>query len=256
MQVESLANNVSSYSEYLSSQNRAMKISHAKSTPVRQLSDSLAIKFIHPCCGVPEKDLGMALEEEQCAYKYVSLNDFTPDESRKRYNFIRNLEQTGLSVPCMLLMHSSGNNSGNLHFIWRLPLTDSIEECFQKSLSVIEQIKPHLLVFHTRAMRKAMFEKFGRISPAVKPAVLRHIYRALTGDSSASNNMQEVEIDERVLQIVSMEPEDPNTIVDLREVKHSETRSKFEVFWGEAQKFINEDLGVAVDDRRHNEVHG
>ena len=99
-----------------------------------------------------------------------------------------------------------------------------------------------------------MFEKFGRISPAVKPAVLRHIYRALTGDSSASNNMQEVEIDECVLQIVSMEPEDPNTIVDLREVKHSETRSKFEVFWGEAQKFINKDLGVAVDDRRHNEV--
>ena len=100
-----------------------------------------------------------------------------------------------------------------------------------------------------------MFEKFGRISPAVKPAVLRRIYRALTGDSSVSNNMQEVEIDECVLQIVSMEPEDPNTIVDLREVKH-ETRSKFEVFWGEAQKFINDDLGVAVDDRCHNEVHG
>ena len=77
MQVESLANNVSSCSEYRSSQNRAMKISHAKSTPVRQLSHSLAIKFIHPCCGVPEKDLGMALEEEQGAYKYVSLRFYS-----------------------------------------------------------------------------------------------------------------------------------------------------------------------------------
>ena len=90
-----------------------------------------------------------------------------------------------------------------------------------------------------------MFEKFGRISPAIKPAVIN---RALTGDNSASNNMQEAEIHGLVLQIVLMEPEDPNTIVDLREVKHSETQSKFGV------KFINEDLGVAVDDRPHNEV--
>ena len=115
-----------------------MKISHARSSRSTPLSDSLAIKFIHPCCGVPEKDyynLGIALEEEHNTYKYVSLNDFTPDGSRKQYNFIRNLEQTGLSVPCMLLTCSSGNNSGNLHFTWRLPLTDSIEECFQKSQS-------------------------------------------------------------------------------------------------------------------------
>ena len=30
---------------------------------------------------------------------------------------------------------------------------------------------------------------------------------------------------------------------------------KFEVFRSEAQKYINEELGVAVDDRRHGEVH-
>ena len=29
---------------------------------------------------------------------------------------------------------------------------------------------------------------------------------------------------------------------------------KFNVFWDEAQKFINEDQGVAVDDRCHGEV--
>ena len=36
-------------------------------------------------------------------------------------------------------------------------------------------------------MRKAVFEKFGRISPQVKPAVLRSFYRDLTGDQSASS---------------------------------------------------------------------
>ena len=38
------------------------------------------------------------------------------------------------------------------------------------------------------------------------------------------------------------------------EVKSKETQTKFNVFWDEAQKFINEDLGVAVDDRRHGEI--
>ena len=103
-------------------------------------------------------------------------------------------------------------------------------------------------------MRQAMFENFGRISPSVKPAVLRYFYRDLTGDCSASHDAQEAVIDERVREIVSMEPEDPNTIVDLREVKNIETRTKFDLFWDEAKKYINEDLGAAVDDRRHGEV--
>ena len=43
-------------------------------------------------------------------------------------------------------------------------------------------------------------------------------------------------------------------MVDLREVKNKDSSTKFEVFWSEAQKYINEDLGVAVNDRRHGEV--
>ena len=46
------------------------------------------------------------------------------------------------------------------------------EECFQNSLAVIERVKTLLPQFHTRAMHKAMFEQFGRVSPGVKPAVL------------------------------------------------------------------------------------
>jgi len=68
-------------------------------------------------------------------------------------------------------------------------------------------------------MRQAMAEKFGQISPGVEPAVLRYFYKELTGDSSALTTTQESEIDERILQFIEMEPEDPNTINDLREVK-------------------------------------
>ena len=84
--------------------------------------------------------------------------------------------------------------------------------------------------------------------------MLRFFYRDLTGDSSSAHDTPESVIDERVREIISMEPEDPSTVVDLREVRSKESKTKFNVFWDEAQKFINEDLGVAVNDRRHGEV--
>jgi len=59
---------------------------------------------------------------------------------------------------------------------------------------------------------------------------LRYFYRDLTEDSSASHDSQEVEIDECVHEIISMEPEDPNTVIDLHEVKRNNTRTKFECF--------------------------
>ena len=98
-------------------------------------------------------------------------------------------------------------------------------------------------------MRLAMAEKFGRISPGIKSAVLCYFYKELSGDNSASNTSQESEIDEPVRQLIDMEPEDPNTIVDLQEVKKTETKTKFDVFWVQAKKFISEEIGAAVDDR-------
>lgn len=67
-------------------------------------------------------------------------------------------------------------------------------------------------------MRTEMFTKFGCVSPVTKPAVLRYFYQSLAGDTSAPNDAKEAEIDARVQEVVSMmEPEDPQTIIDLRE---------------------------------------
>ena len=102
-------------------------------------------------------------------------------------------------------------------------------------------------------MRRELFTKFGRISPKVKPAALRFLYRELTADCSASHDTPEAVIGVR--SIILMEPEDPHTVVDLREVKSQETKTKYNVFWDEAKKYINEEIGVAVDDRR-GDPHG
>ncbi len=63
--------------------------------------------------------------------------------------------------------------------------------------------------------------------------------------------MKEFEIDSRVL---AMEPEDPQTLFDLRESRSTKGHTTFEHFWEEAAKYTEEDIGTAVDDRRHDTV--
>ena len=72
--------------------------------------------------------------------------------------------------------------------------------------------------------------------PSRKPAVLRHFYRDLTGDSSASTNVTE-EVDRRVFQVIDMELEDPQTLIDLRSLNSSTERAKYDVFWDSCSQF-------------------
>ena len=60
-------------------------------------------------------------------------------------------------------------------------------------------------------MHQAMYEKLGRVSPDVKPAVLQPFYKDLTGDCSVAHDLPESVVDEHVREILAMEPEDPNT---------------------------------------------
>ena len=45
--------------------------------------------------------------------------------------------------------------------------------------------------------------------------------------------------------------EDTDIILDLR-ASNGRQDTRFDVFWNECQTFLNEDLGTAVDDRRHD----
>ena len=129
-----------------------------------------------------------------------------------------------------------------------------MSDAFSHSQQVVHLIENNVPTFHTRAMRRAIFTKFGRIAPSIKPSVLRYFYCDLTGDASAANTAEEAELDLRVKQFIEMEPEEPGTIFDLRELKNPEKKTKYNVFWNETATYINEGVGTAVDDRRHSLV--
>ena len=56
------------------------------------------------------------------------------------------------------------------------------ESSFSDCQSVIERVKESIPSYHTRAMRKEMFQRFGRLTSTVKPAIMRFVYRSLTGE--------------------------------------------------------------------------
>lgn len=187
----------------------------------------------------------MLLTVEECQYVYVG--EFCSSDGHKKYKCIQKV-MGGLCIPCCLLTYSAGGNVGNLNFIWRVSGIE--KEDFTNSLPIVETKK--IPIFHTCAMRKVLFTKFGRISPSVKPYMLRYLYSELTGDHSAADTTEQAEIDDSVYQMIELEY--PDIIPDLRTLNSSTSRAKFDRFWSECECILNEEVGVAVDDRRHTEV--
>ena len=71
------------------------------------------------------------------------------------------------------------------------------------------------------------------------------------GDAAAASTLSEAEVDKRVKLFVEME--DPDVVMDLRELLSGKA-SKFDIFWEECAKFLQEEVGLAVDERRHSKV--
>ena len=125
-----------------------------------------------------------------------------------------------------MLTYSHGNNVGSIHFLWKV--TDSSDEEFSRCQGVIERAKGDIPVYHTRAMKQALFAKFGRVTSSVKPVVLRALCKELTDDHSASSNIHEAEIDERMR--ILLDGEDADVVVDLRHL-NSERKGEYDAFW-------------------------
>ena len=71
------------------------------------------------------------------------------------------------------------------------------------------------------------------------------------GDSSAASTSDQSILDARIREFIEME--DLGIIPDLR--VHNGTRSScYDIFWDHCNQFLNEDVGIAVDDRHHGQV--
>jgi hypothetical protein len=266
-----LCSSLSSYSDYLVSKNKKSKENHKSSTAIREFSEHLHLKFLSPSSSMCLPSSLQAIDDlvlNLPTYTYTQIDDLLPANSLQKCRLMNLLNSTGLSCPSMLLTYSPGGSIANLHSIWQLPQEHDPTVYFDKSQSQVEEIKKVLPQIHTRAMRKAMFRKFGHISSGVKPSALRYFYRELTGmilnllhlfiiymynlgDCAAPSTTDESTIDKRIQALIDME--DPDIVADLRSLNGSHS-SRFDIFWDHCQRYLNEQFESAVDDRRHGNV--
>lgn len=85
----------------------------------------------------------------------------------------------------------------------------------------------------------------------IEPKVMRKMYRCLTGDSAASNDIDQAVVDERIQCISRLQ--DPDIVTDLRRLNKGR-KEKYQVFWVCCEKFIEQRVETAVDNRCHGEV--
>ena len=132
------------------------------------------------------------------------------------------------------LSFKTGNNIGDLHYVWHGNTEDTDVALLEKNLAVLRNFSHH----------------FQSIAPVLQCLLSLDEYLLelnLTGDNVFSSNLTEEKVDKHVKQLLDMEPKDPQTIADLADGNSSERKTKFDVFWSECSKFLAEDVGEAVD---------
>ena len=68
---------------------------------------------------------------------------------------------------------------------------------------------------------------------------------------AAAPTLDQEDIDHRIREIIDLE--DPDVVPDLRTLNAGQP-TRYDVFWEECEKFLSEEVGLAIDDRRHGQI--
>ena len=139
---------------------------------------------------------------------------------------------------------------GNLTYLWRIP--QRIEDrCDEKTIGAVVKVKADMKNYSTCAMRKAFFDRYQK-AVNISPAILRDMYRYLTGDNSASDTKEQAVVDQRVVEFI-LHSDEADLMFDLR-VQNGQTKgTKFDRFWQEVSSYFDE-YNPAVQERRQTQT--
>ena len=117
----------------------------------------------------------------------------------------------------MMYRFMHGNNLGTLVFVWNLPKEGGEATTNAK---IVNELSSHQQVYSTREMRQLYIQRYTQLSGSTcksSKAVLRNLYRSLTGDISSAQSSAEKEVDERVSALAEevFELDDPGILLDM-----------------------------------------
>ena len=137
------------------------------------MSDFISYIFIASTCTRKVPGSLESIEKiikESPLHEPVHVNEHCPNDVKRRYQFLEALKG-GLSIPVVHLIYKSGNNVGGLHYIWNSDPSEKDTIVFERSLHVVENLRPIFAKFSTQAMDKSMLP-----SLAGSPQKLSHLF--------------------------------------------------------------------------------
>ncbi len=126
-----------------------------------------------------------------------------------RYQRRHWVDKLSCQFPIMVYKFAHGSSVGTMCFAWKVNAKDVDQTAVSQTIS---KLNSNQQVYATRAMRKDFFDRYNHLCKTSK-AVLRIMFKALAGDSSASNCLAEKEVDDRVAKAV-LRLDDPDALLD------------------------------------------
>ena len=246
-----LLSSIDEYVLYLRSKSKLVKI--AQCTPRSNFEKKANVSVLKSNPGVKNqalRKLDNKLNETAVLTPICVREELPAGLDRKQvYGLTQELKEKGLSSKCVYYVYNSGGPKPNLHFVWKVDEVDDESNLINKCCSLVRQIEREIPIYKRRITKREFMNAFGFVS---NPVALRGIFRELTGDKAATSSANESEIDRRFQYAVLSE--DPGILVDLRHASPDHKKDSFRPFFQECEKYLSEDVGVAVQERRHGDM--
>ncbi|CAG8845624.1 23778_t:CDS:2, partial [Gigaspora margarita] len=216
------------YANYLETVNQHVLRIQSSSTPARSPEKNSELEMRSSCTIETMQEIYFPIANRIRAadeYEIVSLEEFLPEIKEKRFYYLLNF---AIDSTIILYRYHHGNYLGTLNFIWKIPETFEMRDETKNAQAII-RTQSMLPQFFTRYMRKNIFAKYSLITK-VTPSILRYLYYDLVDDSSAIDNSNSVEINQRIKMMLELG--DPEIIVDMRK-NNGFKGTKFDDFWNE-----------------------
>ncbi len=117
---------------------------------------------------------------------------------------------------------------------------DDLDHDDNKTVATVTSIKEKIPQYATRQARHDFKETFTLGMPKAKPAMIRAMFRMLTGDQTAPANAGQRKVDDRLL-VFLLFSDDPNLIYNLRATNGQVENPKYVPFWDMFGQVLEED---------------
>lgn len=244
----SLVDGVNKYYKFLTDMKERTAENSKSTEPIRNLDDSWSIQVFEGKTLAVKRGYA-ALNQavlELDYYKPLDLCNFEPSDKEDRRKWLHGIQ---LTSSVSLFVYRYGNYLGNVNILWKIP-HDLKKREVDEEVRIVTELKRGIMKFATRRMRKDFIDKYSKCFD-VQPAILRSMYQFLTSYEHRPITGEQEDIDYRVCKVL-LEGQDSDLIFDLRQSNGRPKDPKFDPFWNELQKYLDEKS--AVHERRQNDM--